>query len=115
MADDRDLTNTTCKPCHGDVEKLSAAEAQRLMADLPEQWMLADDDSAIVRQFTFKGFAKVVYLTNLLVYLADKEGHHPDVSFGWGYCRVKFTTHDIDGLSENDFICAQKLEKLIAI
>jgi len=62
----------------------------------------------------FKGYAKAVYHANLAAWLADREGHHPDVAFGWGYCEVTFTTHDLNGLSENDFICAAKLDRLLA-
>lgn len=69
---------------------------------------------ALKRRLTFKGFAKAVYTANLAAFLADREGHHPDISFGWGYCDILYTTHDIGGLSENDFICAAKFDRLLA-
>ena len=53
-------------------------------------------------------------LANLAAWHGDKQGHHPDVAFGWGYCSISYTTHEIGGLSENDFICAAKLDALVA-
>lgn len=92
---------------------LEHARSAALHKELHDDWKL-EEGKSLVRRFEFKGFAKSVYLTNLCVWLADQEGHHPDIAFGWGYCQVTLTTHDIDGLSENDFIWAAKLDKLIA-
>lgn len=82
------------------------------MAMLDSGWQLNDTQSAISRHYQFKGFAKASYLANLCCWLADNQGHHPDISFGWGYCTVKLTTHDASGLTENDFIWAAKLDQL---
>jgi 4a-hydroxytetrahydrobiopterin dehydratase len=60
-----------------------------------------------------KGYAKAVYLANLGAFLADQAGHHPDVSFGWGYCKVRFTTHAAGGLTEGDVICAAKFDAAV--
>lgn len=109
----KNLSSQHCKPCNGEVPALTADEAARLLASIDSQWQLSEAGDAIVRRFTVKGFAKAVYLANLCSWLADREGHHPDIAFGWGYCAVTLTTHDIAGLSENDFIWAAKLDALV--
>jgi 4a-hydroxytetrahydrobiopterin dehydratase len=112
MSDITDLSNKRCLPCDGGMASLPLAEAKILMQSLHPDWQLSEDHTIITRRFEFKGFAKAVYTANLVVYLADQEGHHPDIHFGWGYCAVSFTTHDTGGLTENDFICAQKLDRM---
>lgn len=87
----------------------------QLMAEhLHADWQLIDDGKSLSRRYEFKGFAKSVYLSNLCVWLADQQNHHPDIAFGWGYCEVRITSHDIGGLSERDFIWATKLDELTA-
>ena len=77
-------------------------------------WTLTPEGKAITRHFAFKGFAKAVEMANLAAWLGNKQGHHPDVAFGWGYCQVSFTTHDAGGLTEADFACAARLDELVA-
>ncbi len=108
------LADKQCSPCGGGVLLLQQENAETLHKQLHGDWQIVDNGKALVRRFEFKGFAKSVYLTNLCVWLADQEGHHPDMAFGWGYCQITLTTHDIGGLSENDFIWAAKLDKLVA-
>lgn len=109
-----DLRDRTCEPCKGGTPPLDAAAAERLKADLHADWHLDAAAKALTRRFEFKGFAKPVQLANLAAWHGDKQGHHPDVGFGWGYCTITYTTHEIGGLSENDFICAAKLDALVA-
>ncbi len=110
-----DLSDKTCVPCEGGVAALTATEAEALMAQLDPEWELdMSGGGVLTRRMAFKGFAKAVYTANLAVFLADREGHHPDIRFGWGYCDIQYTTHDIGGLSENDFICAAKFDRLLA-
>lgn len=108
-----DLSNKDCVPCQGGVPPMSADEAQKMLSQL-DGWTLSDDGTTISRRFEFKGFAKAVEMANLAAWLGNKQGHHPDISFGWGYCAVAFTTHEAGGLTENDFICAAKLDALVA-
>lgn len=108
-----DLSEGKCVPCEGGIPRLSTEEAQTFAKQLHADWVIADDNISIKRMIKFKGFAKVVLFVNALSWLAEKENHHPDVSFGYGYCDVTFSTHAIDGLSENDFICAAKLDALL--
>lgn len=109
----QNLSSQHCKPCNGEVPALSASEVAEHATNIDPQWQLSEAGDALVRRFTFKGFAKAVYLANLCSWLADKEGHHPDIAFGWGYCEVTLTTHDLGGLSENDFIWAARLDALL--
>lgn len=109
-----DLTDKHCVPCEGGVPPIGGDEARAMMDQLDEGWVLNEAATEITRRLEFKGFAKAVYHANLAAWLADQEGHHPDIRFGWGYCEISFTTHAIGGLSENDFICAAKLDKLLA-
>ena len=111
---EKELADRTCTPCNGRVQALEHDRIKVLLAELQADWVLSDNSVSITRRYAFKGFAKSVYLSNLCVWLADQEGHHPDIAFGWGYCQVTLTTHDISGLSENDFIWAAKLDKLTA-
>lgn len=91
-------------------------EEQIISARLAELdgWHLSSDGKAITRRFDFKGFAKSVEMANLAAWLGNKQGHHPDIAFGWGYCQVSFTTHDTGGLTEADFACAARLNELVA-
>ncbi|WP_254447355.1 4a-hydroxytetrahydrobiopterin dehydratase [Ruegeria sp. HKCCA5426] len=91
---------------------MTADEANTHMAELASDWKLGADAKTLSRHYAFKGFAKATYLANLCAWLADQQGHHPDIAFGWGYVDVKLTTHEIGGLSENDFIWAAKLDQL---
>lgn len=109
-----DLSNMSCEPCRGGVAAFTVEEAKALLTDLHDDWTLSSDGKTIRREFTFKGFARAVQMANLVAWLGDKIGHHPDIKFGWGYCHVEFTTHESGGLSQNDFICAAKLDQIIA-
>lgn len=82
------------------------------LADLPG-WSLSDDGTRIARRFAFKGFASAVETANLAAWLGNRRDHHPDVTFGWGYCTVSFTSHDAGGLTARDLDCAARLNALM--
>lgn len=107
------LADRSCVSGKDGPGRLSREEVGSYLRQLDPAWALDEKAGAIERRFDVKGFAKAVYLANLAVFVADREGHHPDIAFGFGYCRVRYTTHDVDGLSENDFICAAKLDRLL--
>lgn len=109
-----DLKEKHCVPCEGGVQPLSREEAEKYMKQLNDEWQLSDDATEIHRDFKFKGFNKTMGFTNALAWIANKEMHHPDLEVGFGHCHVHFTTHAIGGLSENDFICAAKVDALLA-
>ena len=108
-----DLASRTCVPCQGGTPPLPAERAAALLADL-DGWMLSEDGTTITRRLIFKGFAKPLQAANVAAWAGDREGHHPDIRFGWGYCEVSYTTHEAGGLTENDFICAAKLDRILA-
>ncbi len=114
MTEAKDLADKSCEPCQGGIAPLTADQVQALQAELDEGWVISDAGTSLTRRLKFKGFAKAVYHANLAAFLADQEGHHPDIAFGWGYCAVTFTTHEAGGLTENDFICAAKFDRMIS-
>ncbi|MBU3030331.1 4a-hydroxytetrahydrobiopterin dehydratase [Paracoccus marinaquae] len=108
-----DLAGRTCQPCRGGVAPLEAGEVAALMQRL-DGWLLSEDGRTVRRRFEFKGYLKAVEMANLAAWLGNHQGHHADITFGWGYCEVAFTTHEAGGLTENDFICAARLDALVA-
>jgi len=107
-----DLTNKHCVPCEGGVDSIERENAEQMLLDIPG-WELSDDGKMINRRFEFRGFLSTMSFINAMAWMVNRENHHPDFSAGYNYCLVGFTTHAIDGLSENDFICAAKLNTLI--
>jgi 4a-hydroxytetrahydrobiopterin dehydratase len=108
MADD--LTQKTCVPCRGGIPPLSENEAKVFAKQTPG-WDLAPKGHHISRTFTFPDFKKAMDFVNKVGEIAEAEQHHPDIEFGWGYAKVKTYTHKIDGLHENDFILAAKIDQ----
>ena len=106
------LAERRCKPCEGGTPPLTAEQAAALLAQISKDWVLTDGAHAIRREFRFRDFYRTMSFVNALVHIANIEDHHPDLEVGYNYCRVQFTTHAIKGLSENDFICAAKIDRL---
>ncbi|MEJ2602039.1 MAG: 4a-hydroxytetrahydrobiopterin dehydratase [Gammaproteobacteria bacterium] len=109
-----ELAERHCRPCEGGVEPLTDEQARALMRGLDADWDLSGDGRSISRDFDFTGFARTIAFVNAVAWIATVEGHHPDMEVGYGRCRVRYTTHAIDGLSDNDFICAAKIDRLVA-
>jgi 4a-hydroxytetrahydrobiopterin dehydratase len=107
-----ELSGKKCKPCEGGVAPLSRAEAEALLAKLDPAWHLAEEGLALRREFGFKDFYRTMSFVNAIAYIANIEDHHPDLEVGYSHCRVRYSTHAIGGLSENDFICAAKIDAL---
>ncbi len=105
------LTAKQCAPCRGGIPPLTRDAALELLRETPE-WSLEEDATRIARTFRFKDFAAALSFVNQVGALAEAEGHHPDIYFGWGYCTVTLHTHKIKGLHENDFILAAKIDRL---
>jgi 4a-hydroxytetrahydrobiopterin dehydratase len=108
-----DLMNRQCEPCEGGVPPLEAEAARELLQALDECWSISDDRKWIRREFEFSGFNRTMGFVNAVAWIANTEGHHPDLEVSYSKCVVNYTTHAIDGLSENDFICAAKIDRLI--
>ena len=111
MASSCDLTQKKCVPCEGGLSPLSADQAKALLKDVPG-WELTNGGKAIKRRFTFKDFQSALDFVNKAGEIAEAEGHHPDITFGWGYAECMLWTHAIGGLHENDFIMASKINNL---
>jgi 4a-hydroxytetrahydrobiopterin dehydratase len=106
-----ELTAKTCTPCRGGIPPLTEAEARSYLEDVPG-WDLVDQAKRIERRFQFRNFQQALAFAGRVGALAEDEGHHPDVCFGWGYATVSLRTHKIKGLHENDFIMAAKIDAL---
>jgi 4a-hydroxytetrahydrobiopterin dehydratase len=107
-----ELADLKCKPCEGGVAPLERAEAERLLGSLTTAWQLAVDSRSISRDFKFKDFYRTMSFVNALAHIANIEDHHPDLEVGYNHCAVRFTTHAVGGLSQNDFICAAKIDRI---
>jgi 4a-hydroxytetrahydrobiopterin dehydratase len=103
------LEERHCIPCRGGIPPLDEAAARAYLAKLPG-WDLAPNGKHIERSFRFKNFAAALDFVNAVGAVAEAEGHHPDLRFGWGYVDISLQTHKIDGLHENDFILAAKID-----
>jgi 4a-hydroxytetrahydrobiopterin dehydratase len=106
-----DLTAKHCKPCEGGVAPMSADEANTMLREL-DDWQLDASGKEISRTFTFKNFHATMAFVNALAWVAHQEDHHPDMEVGYNRVHVRYSTHAIGGLSENDFICAAKIDAL---
>jgi 4a-hydroxytetrahydrobiopterin dehydratase len=107
-----DLSNKHCLPCEGGVSPLSRDEAGKLLGQLGD-WELAEDAKEIRKTFRFKDFHQTMAFVNAVAWIAHQEDHHPDLEVGYSRCLIRYSTHAIGGLSENDFICAAKIDALL--
>jgi 4a-hydroxytetrahydrobiopterin dehydratase len=105
------LAEKTCTPCRGGVPPLTPEEAESYHVQAPD-WSLMDGATRIERRFRFKDFREAFAFVARSAELAEAEGHHPDITFGWGYATVSLRTKKIKGLHENDFIIAAKLDRV---
>jgi 4a-hydroxytetrahydrobiopterin dehydratase len=106
------LATKTCTPCRGGIPPLTHDEALQFQAQAPD-WELVDEAHGIVRSFRFRNFREALAFVAQVAELAEIEGHHPDISFGWGYATISLSTKKIKGLHENDFIMASKIDRLV--
>jgi 4a-hydroxytetrahydrobiopterin dehydratase len=105
------LAERICTPCRGGVPPLTLDEAERFHAEVP-QWELVDDAHRIEGEFRFKNFREALSFVDRVGELAESQGHHPDISFGWGYAKISLRTKKIKGLHENDFIMAGRIDRI---
>lgn len=108
-----ELADRKCKACEGGVQPLSRAEAANYHKHLASGWTLSEDGKSLRREYRFKNFFRTMGFVNAVAFIANNEDHHPDLEVGYNYCNVRFTTHAIQGLSENDFICAAKIDRML--
>ena len=103
------LLAMSCKPRSGAA--LSRAEAEKLLREIPG-WAISDDAKEISRVYKFGNYYETLAFVNAQAWVVHREDHHPDLEVGYNRCRVRFSTHSVHGLSENDFICAAKINAL---
>ena len=106
------LSSGKCEPCNGNTPKLDYQEISKFLSELNE-WSVNDNQEMIFKKFKFINFKKAISFANKVGEIAETEGHHPDIWFGWGYAKIKIFTHAIKGLHESDFILAAKVDKIV--
>lgn len=106
------LTEKKCKPCEGGVAPLSGEAAQALLKQL-DGWQIKD--GLLMKEFRFKNYYETMAFVNASAWISHREDHHPDLAVGYNACTVSYITHAIGGLSDNDFICAAKIDALSAL
>ena len=108
------LLSKKCIPCEVGGIPLSETQAKELLAQLPQGWSLIGE-TGIRKEFHFKSFKDAISFVNRVALLADEEGHHPDIFVKYDIVTIELSTHSIKGLSENDFILAAKIEKVVML
>ena len=105
------LTELKCEPCSGKTPQLNSEEISKYLKKI-NNWTVNDEQEMIFKKFSFKNFKTSIKFTNIVGQISELEGHHPDISLGWGYSIIMIHTHAIKGLSVNDFILASKIDKI---
>lgn len=108
----KDLALARCMPRRGPENRASSDRVAEAMSQLPE-WQVVEDDQAITRTFRFADYYRTMAFVNALAYIAHEQDHHPDLGVHYDRCVVRYSTHDVGGLSDNDFICAAKVDALV--
>ena len=108
-----DLLTRHCTPCAAGTPPLEAEHAARLLKLLHTDWTLSADNTSICRTFRFKNYYQTLAFVNALAWIAHGEDHHPDMEVGYNRCLVRYSTHAVGGLSDNDFICAARIDALL--
>jgi len=106
-----ELKNQKCQACSGNTPKFDEKQISDNLSKL-NSWSVNDEQKMIYKKFNFKTFKQALNFTNKVGQIADLEGHHPDISLGWGYSLIMLHTHAIQGLSINDFIIAAKIDEI---
>ena len=112
MSDLIPLADAHCLPRRGSEHQLPEARVRELLPQVPE-WELVEDGHALTRTFRFPDYYRTMAFVNALAYMANREDHHPDLGVHYDRCVVRYSTHDVGGLSENDFICAARADALL--
>ena len=109
-----DLINKKCVPCEGGIPAFDLSEIHKYLKKI-NGWEVKSDSKEnffLKKDFKFKNFIESQRFINDVSKISEEEGHHPDISFGWGYAKIKIFTHAINGLVESDFILAAKIDQI---
>ena len=112
MATQCDLGSQKCKPCEGGVAALDEATCREYLSSLAG-WELAG--AAIEKIWRFRNHHETMAFVNAVAWISHRENHHPELTLGYADCRIRYWTHAVGGLTENDFICAAKVERLLTL
>ncbi len=109
-----DLSKKKCVACSGDIPPLDTSEIHKYLKKIDGWDVKSSEDKSfyLIKDFKFKNFKESQAFVSKVGNLAEEENHHPDIFFGWGYCKIKIYTHAIKGLAESDFILAAKIDKI---
>ncbi len=107
-----DLSSRHCVSCEGGVPKLAPERVRVLLGEVVG-WTLTEGDTALSRTFSFRDYWQTMAFVNAIAWIAHSEDHHPDLSVHYNRCVVRWNTHAVGGLTENDFICAAKVDELL--
>ncbi len=108
------LRDKKCIPCEGGVKALGEAETATFLKDVDARWKVIDGGKKLEGSFEFRNYFRTLAFVNATAYIAIQQDHHPDIAFGYKTATVTFSTHAADGLTENDFICAAKVDALVS-
>ena len=114
MDDVRDLHDKNCIPCKGGIPPFAISEIHKYLKKV-DGWDVKKKEGEtyfLEKKFTFKNFSESQQFVSQVGNIAENEGHHPDIMFGWGYAKIQIFTHKIKGLVESDFILAAKINKI---
>ena len=109
-----ELTEKRCLPCEGGIPSLNASKVKELLKNL-NQWNTNPESTEIYKDFKFKNYYQTMAFVNAVAWIAHAENHHPDLTVGYNHCLVRYSTHSVNGLTENDFICAAKVDKQMQV
>ncbi len=109
------LAKKKCLPCEGGVDPIDITKATNMMGQLDAGWELQDEGKKIFKEFKAKNHYEITSIINLIIWISHKEDHHPEITFGYNTARVTYFTYAINGLSENDFICAAKIDQALKL
>jgi len=107
------LSKENCIPCRGGIPPLSKIEASKLKKQIHADWKLTNNNTRLHRKLTFKDFKSPMNVLILIGKMAEQQGHHPELSLGWGHLDIEVWTHKINGLTESDFIFAAKVDEIL--
>ena len=109
-----ELRKIRCVGCEGGIPALTRDEINNFLPQVKD-WKVSDDSKSITRRFSFKNFYETMAFVNAVAWISHQEDHHPDMEVGYNYCLMKYNTHAVNGLTQNDFICAAKVDALETI
>ena len=109
-----DLSKKKCIACEGDIPPFDTSEIHKYLKKVDGWDVKSNDDKSfyLIKNYNFKNFKESQNFVNNVGKVSEEEGHHPEIIFGWGYAKINITTHALEGLSENDFILAAKIDQI---